>query len=158
MNEEHKIRSLRASIAAMLVTLKTAEDESKDNAQSYREAIEETLDEYLYDIKPDPTAWPSLKTKLFYDVYLLQRKEEGTLTPGDLVRTGLTIGQFSDSVSYHQHCIRVSENRRADFNEAQTKVCTSCGEEKSASKFKRRGGAKCNACRSKEYRERRREA
>lgn len=156
MSSEHKAKSLRPSVISMIIALKKAldGDDSVDESYDTRNLVDGKLDELLGEIQPDPTGWASLKTKLFYDVYLLQRQEEGTMTPFDLVRTGLTIGQFSDNVAFHQHCVRVGEERK-NTGEALTKRCPYCGEEKSIDKFRRRGGAKCNACQAKEYRERR---
>ncbi len=155
MNNEHKAKSLRPSVISMIIALKKAldGDDSVDDSYDTRNFVDDKLTGLLAEIQPDPTGWPCMKNKMFYDVYLLQRQEEGTITPFDLVRTGLTIGQFSDNMAFHQHCIRMGDERK-NSGKALTKCCPYCGEEKSIDKFRRRGGAKCNACQAKEYRER----
>jgi hypothetical protein len=152
MSDDHKIKSLRASAVSTIALLQCEIEGSSENLADYREIVDEKLDDLLALLEPDPTSWAHFKGKLFYDIYLLQRQEEGTLSQADLTRRGVKSQEFSDPVEYHKHCIRVGETK--ELRDGPPKVCTSCGEEKPANKFKFRGGAKCNACRSREYRER----
>lgn len=150
---EHTIKSMRASAVSMLARLKVEMDGNKQNYAEYRLQIEAAIDEFLDTVRVDQTSWSYFKGKMFYDIYLLQREEEGTLSELDMVRPGLKSVDFADPVEFHKHCVRVGETRQAP-ELGPPKVCTACGEEKPANKFKHRGGAKCNACRSREYRER----
>lgn len=151
MTDEHTIKSMRAAAIAMLAGYKCKAEGSNDPLNEYKAAFEENFDEILALAQPDLTGWAHYKGKMFYDIYLLMREEEGTITEADRTRRGLKAHEFADSVAYHEHCIRVSKH---EPNDGPPKVCSSCGQEKPANKFKKRGGAKCNACRSKEYRER----
>ncbi len=74
--------------------------------------MEDALDAILGSVTADRTCWPYVKDKFLYDVYLDWRKEEGTITEIDLVRTGITMAMFSSGDAYNQHCIRVGEARK----------------------------------------------
>ena len=155
MVDEHRIDSLRASAVGMLAALKAAIEGKPEAVAEYRECFADNMDDILDLARSDPSGWANYKGKMFYDIYLLMREEEGTITEADRTRRGLKASQFADTKAYHEHCIRVSS---LGPNDGPPKVCVACGKEKPANKFKFRGGAKCNACRSKEYRERKREA
>ncbi len=150
---EHTIKSMRASVVSTIARLRAEMDDNPENLEEYKGQAAEAIDEFLEKLKPDPTGWSHFKGKMFYDIYLLQREEEGTTTDRDLTRPGLKSTDFADSQEFYKHCVRVGETRQR-YEHSESKVCTACGEEKPANKFKFRGGAKCNACRSKEYRER----
>lgn len=107
-------------------------------------------------IQPDPTSWPFVKDKFFYDVYLLARADAGTLTELDQTRPGLNSSNFSEPLEWHRHSIRVAQNKEIQAA-GDTKTCSVCGQEKSASKFRHQGGAVCHACRAKKARERKKE-
>lgn len=155
-DEKHATDSLTKSAVSMILSLaKSKGAPASTSNRNHREQVEHALGLLLDELHFDPDDWDTIEKKMFYDIYLLQRTEEGTVTKTDLTRRGMVAGQFSDSVSYHEHCIRVAEDRKTEGSDAtRFKFCSYCGQEKPANKFKVRGGAKCNACRSKEYRER----
>jgi hypothetical protein len=118
-----------------------------------RYRMKEHLESVIEAYEPDFESWPFVKDRYLYDIYLQSRADAGTLTAHDEIRAGLKIAQFSDPLAYHEHQRRISEHNVAE-DDGRTKVCSRCGRERPLSKFRFRGGAKCNSCRAKEVRER----
>jgi hypothetical protein len=106
----------------------------------------------------DPTDWEEVKHEHFYDDYLDMREKTGTLHPHDLVRPGLVRSNFISEVEYHKHAMRVAESRAKEEASQNSrlgfKFCNGCEQDKPIAAFKKRGGAICNACRCKAYRQR----
>lgn len=117
-----------------------------------RDSIRQQLMRVAEDYNPDTTSWPYVKHKYLYDVYLQARQEEGSLTDSDMTRAGLTKANFTEEGAYFEHMARVSAARRS--GDAELKKCNTCGFMKPLTSFKRKGGAKCNSCRSRGYRNR----
>jgi hypothetical protein len=153
----------RASIISSIISYFNSINDSSINSGDIDERgqVAELLDQMIEEIEPDKTSWGKTAGAMLYDVYLQMREEEGTITATDMVRAGLTSAMFADQGEYYKHCQRISNHRAQaevdEYQQGQTKVCSSCGEEKPVSKFKRRGGAKCNTCRSRDYRNRMKE-
>jgi translation initiation factor 2 beta subunit (eIF-2beta)/eIF-5 len=162
-NDKHAASAQRASIISSIIAYFNAVSEGSINSGDIdeRAQVGEMLDQMINEIEPDKTSWGKTDGTMLYDVYLQMREAEGTITDTDLVRSGLTSALFADAAEYYKHCQRISNHRAQTTVEeseyGKTKVCASCGEEKPVSKFKRRGGAKCNTCRSREYRNRMKE-
>jgi len=154
MNNDQKaqLESIVSCVIALAASMNGTEYQK--NSQDLRETIREDLMEMLdCSFEPDLASWPYVKDRYFYDVYLSMRAEEGTLTMTDETRTGLSIANFTDAAEYHKHQLRVSEKRKEEYAGA-VKTCNTCGLTKPASKFKKRGGATCNSCNAKKYRDR----
>jgi hypothetical protein len=106
----------------------------------------------------DETEWEHVKHKYLYDDYLVMRTESGKLTDLDMVRVGLTKANFYDEEAYYVHMTRVAQMKREQdirdgmYGDQPMKQCTGCSEFLPIHKFKKHGGAKCNACRCKAYR------
>lgn len=155
--DEKQLATMKRSIVSSTITYYNAlTGETLSTADpDVRAEFASLLDMALDGVEVDQTCWSRVKEGLFYDNYLAKRTEEGTITDIDLIRPGLVSGQFSDSVAFSEHNLRMAVARQTTGPlQEGTKTCSACGEEKPASKFRRRGGAKCNSCRSKEYRER----
>lgn len=160
--ESHQIKAARESIVSNLILYYNAVKgtDLPKTALDTREDFGQALDDLIEIMEVDPSTWASVKETMFYDEYLKEREEAGTITGIDLVRPGMIQSQFADSAEYYKHCVRVAESRSADGSnlEDRTKVCAVCLKEKHISKFKKRGGSCCTACNSKKYRERKNEA
>jgi hypothetical protein len=152
MNTRSQWESIISSFIALAVTRSGTQFNKAD--PDLREQVEIALEDAMDAMKIDETAWPQVKTKYLYDVYLQIRKDEGTLTDLDLTRTGLNPGLFSTTDEWNAHRARVSERLSQDGADYD-KTCSACGQTKHISKFKKNGGSKCGACQAKAYRERR---
>ena len=141
--------SLVSSIAVYMARVRNTE--SQKNDPDIRDEIGAKLDELVDSINIDITSWNHVKGRMLYDVYLAMRENEGVLTELDSTRSGLVIAQFSDKEQFYEHQTRVNTHRRIY---GETKMCSICGQRKDVMKFKKKGGAVCNACRCKSYRER----
>lgn len=155
MNNQQKAQL--ASLVSSLISLANSVNGTDHPTTSLelREIAKTEILAALDLIQPDPTSWPFVKDKFFYDVYLLARADAGTLTLLDETRPGLNSSNFSDPMEWHRHSIRVAQHKDSESS-GVTKTCSACGQDKSITKFKHRGGAICNACRAKKARERRR--
>jgi len=155
MNSQQKaqLESLVSSAIALANSVNGTEHPTTN--MELREIAKTEILAMLDLIQPDPTCWPYVKHKFFYDIYLLARADAGTLTTMDEIRPGLSQANFSDVMEWHRHSVRVAQWKLAESSN-ETKTCTTCGEEKPITKFRHRGGATCNACRAKKARERRR--
>lgn len=153
MNLTHQQKAQLESLISSAITLaaQITGGEFNSTDQDVREQFRETLLDWMESFETDETSWSHVKDRYFYDVYLQMRTEAGTLTRTDETRSGLNTTQFSDNAEYHRHCIRVAEARKEKDGGA-TKICSSCGQTKPISRFKRKGGAVCNACQGKAYR------
>jgi hypothetical protein len=152
--QKAQLKSLVSSTIALANAINETEHATSD--PDLRALVEAEILAMLDLIQPDPTSWPFVKDKFFYDIYLLARADAGTLTEADETRSGLSQSNFSDLMEWHRHSVRVSQ-KKVNESVNKTKVCTVCGEEKSATKFQQRGGGVCGACRAKKARERRKE-
>lgn len=155
MNNQQRaqLKSVVSSVIALANSINGTEHPITD--WELRSMVEGEVLALLDLVHPDPTSWPYVKDRFFYDIYLAVRAEAGTLTLLDETRGGLNAANFTDTMEWHRHSLRVAE-RKLDENTNKTKTCSSCGEDKSITKFKHRGGAVCNACRARKARERRR--
>lgn len=151
---EH-LKAIRESIISMTIkyaSLVNSEDINKDNID-IRENIGIILDEMVTGIALPPDNWNNLlHPKPYYDEYIRNKKENATITKADLIRSGLIMSDFSSPAAYYEHCRRVTENR--SISGENEKICRGCNKAKPMSKFRARGGSLCNACRSKQYRNR----
>jgi hypothetical protein len=123
---------------------------------SRKDEIEHILFSFVNE-NNDPTEWEYVSHEYLYDDYLEVRKATNQLTAFDLIRPELNRSQFRNEREYYAHCLRVADRRASiPSNEASfgLKFCNGCELELPLSRFKKRGGAKCNTCRSKEYRAR----
>jgi hypothetical protein len=152
MNTKAQWESLISSFI-MVVAADTGTEFDK-NDPDVRGQVKRMLDDAKDAMQIDETAWPQVKTKYLYDVYLQMRTEEGTVTQTDLTRAGLSPGLFSTTDEWHRHCARVIEGQSQDGLDS-VKTCSACGQTKHVSKFKKHGGSRCGACQAKAYRERR---
>lgn len=157
MSTEDQTRALRESIISSIIIYSSQMKrvETKKNDPDARSQVGSMLDGLVEEIDLDETSWTYAKDRMLYDVYLQMRKEEGTLTDLDSVRPGLNIAQFSDRIQYHEHMNRVAIYNKSHINDG--KVCSICNVRKDKSKFKKKGGSVCNACRCKSWRERKKE-
>lgn len=153
MIDQQKIRAMIESMVSVFISVHAhrygneIDKGDEDVRANVRCLIEEAIEKY----KIDETCWNRIKGTMLYDVYLDMRRNEGTITKFDLVRPGLTMGMFADANEYVLHAQRVSNQSASGIN---NKICSRCGESKDMSKFKKRGGGVCNACRSRDYRNR----
>jgi hypothetical protein len=159
--DNNQINAMTQSMVSTFIILFNATHDDKLDKKSPedRRTVEKAIKDALESIAIDTDSWSYVKGRFLYDIYLNWRESEGTLTEFDLIRPGLTIGLFSDVESYQEHCIRVGESRGKLSSDliagTATKVCSECGQEKPVSKFRRNGGAKCNACQCAAFRKRR---
>lgn len=153
MNEEFQIKAqVESIISSIIVCACAAKQIELDKSDGdLRSRIRSEVEDLIDALDEDKTAWPKVKDRYLYDIYLRMREEEGTVTEFDYRRPGLTHAAFSEDSEYHKHCVRVSEYRAGNHD---TKTCTQCGMSKATHKFSKKGGSICNACRSKSYRQR----
>lgn len=153
MNMTHQQKAQLESLISSTITLaaQITGGEFNSTDQDVREQCREMLLSFIDEFEVDETSWNYVKDRYFYDVYLQMRADAGTLTHTDETRTGLNAANFSDTAEYHRHHLRIAEARKENDSGA-TKTCTSCGQTKPISKFKRKGGATCSACQGKAYR------
>lgn len=118
----------------------------KEKRTFFQTAILKAIEEY----RPDKKGWEAMKQVMEYDDYLVGRQVDGTVTPYDLVRPGLLRNQFASEYSYYEHLARITKTDPRDLSAKKT--CSACGDTKSATHFRHRGGAVCHSCRGKAYR------
>ena len=152
---EGQLKAMKESIISSLLVYANATrgTELRKSDQDVRDQISEAVDDLVGGISVDESSWPYVRNQMLYDVYLAMREEEGTITSMDRHRSGLNVAMFSNRAEFNTHLARISEARVAGVAE-EYKVCSSCEMEKPMSKFKKKGGAVCNACRCRAYRER----
>ena len=146
-----------AAISMVIAWVNAATESDLDKTDlDIRKAVNDQLDTLLGGALVDATSWSFMKKRMLYDLYLEYRKSEGKLTELDLIRPGLTIGAFSDTDAFVEHCTRVGESRRVGqvIGPDEVKICSECGQEKPRSKFRKKGGGVCNACQCAKYRKR----
>lgn len=142
---------LESALSLLISYIKAKRPDVEVDADA-RITLRRQLEEIVADHNPDLTSWPYVRKDFFYDVYLAGRREERTLTPFDLIRPGLTKALFAEEAEYYNHMMRISAARHS--TNSDMKECSVCRATKPVAAFKKKGGAKCNSCRSKEYRDR----
>ena len=154
-----KAKSLfMSSVGMMLAAMEEVQgmsDTKKD--PDLREKVTEALGEILQAVRPDPNSWTYVKHQISYSVYLSARRQSGTITEYDLIRPGLQQGNFDNQFEYFEHYDRIRKHEQAmqEVGASGLKTCNKCGEAKPMSAYRK--GATCNACRGREYRNRRKE-
>lgn len=144
---DHTINSLLGAAAGSMhkaLCLNTEMFIPKDEInRMLRQMFDEMSKQYL----EDDTSWENAPMSGSYDLYLEKRRKEGSITPYDLVRRGLTVHDFSDGSEFNAHNMRVSADKENSAAvTGQMKTCTMCGKEKPRTKFPRAGGSKCKVC------------
>lgn len=156
MSIDSEMRAQRASIISSIMALATksgvATLDPKDPED--RSWVEEVVEEALLRIgsrNSHELKWADVKNHMHYDVYLARKDAEGGASAYDLVRPKLVRLQFSLPEAYAEHLDRIDGAKTPC---TETKICSACGLTKLANKFRKGGGGKCNACRTKLYRQR----
>ena len=149
--------ALRASAISMCIAyLSSISDMPIDkDDKDVREIMGDVIDSAGGGILIDETSWSYVKDRMLYDIYLMSRKEEDTITDYDLIRPGITVAMFADPFEFNNHNKRVSDKKLRDhgpIDESEIKVCRECGFAKPKSKYRKGGGAVCNACRCAAHR------
>lgn len=152
---ENSLLAQKQSIISSIISYINAATESSIDKgdEDIRHRIGDIVNDIALNLRTDDGSWPFVSDKFLYDVYIEYRREEGTLTDYDLYRPGLKEAQFSSHVEYLKHARRVS-NHVSAFGEVGSKTCTKCGKEKPRTSFRKNGGAVCNSCYCRKYRER----
>lgn len=160
MFRESEIKAQRSSVISSLMALfnkehgTNLEKDSPDDRASVSAVLTEMSNKFLANRSAE-MRWEVLRHEMFYDVYLAKKQEMGGCSEYDMVREDLLPSQFSHEEAYVAHRDRVKDAKEARRNEKASlgfKVCTACGSNLPASKFKR--GGVCNSCRAKQYRKR----
>ena len=159
LDSNTKAKSLfMSSVGMMLAAMEEVQgmsDTKKD--PDLREKVTEALGEILQAVRPDANSWTYVKHQISYSVYLNARRQSGTITEYDLIRPGLLQGHFDNQFEYFEHYDRIRRHEQAmqEIGASGMKACNKCGVAKPQSAY-RKGGT-CNACRGKEYRNRKKD-
>jgi hypothetical protein len=152
-NQKAQIESLISSTINVTNSIKGTAFSKFD--EDVRVRIRKLIYDMIDEVHNDDSDWANVSHNMYYDVYLEMREEEELATDYDRHRPGLIASQFSSDVKFKEHLDRIVEYKNS--HGGKPKMCTSCGNVKSATKFKRGGGSVCNACRCKNYRKNRKE-
>lgn len=157
MKNDHKIASLRASLVSSLLAYAKATGTLPEEAPMNPDLSAEIgrgIDNLVSSLFLDETCWPRVKGTMLYDIYLEMREAEGTITDFDRVRPGLKPLEFASTTAYHEHQLRAAKHSLeiSGGRDETQKTCSSCGNTKSISCFRKGSGAVCNTCRSRRYR------
>lgn len=155
MPAKAELKAQKESAVSSIISISIKGDDTgldPKNAED-RAYVRELLDTMLTEIKNRDTGelrWSVECRNMHYDVYLAKKEAAGGASNYDMTRPGLIKAQFSHEEAYQEHMARIEEAREVC---TEMKVCRLCGP-KLANKFKKGGGSVCNACRMKQYRER----
>lgn len=159
MTEDQKEGLKQSAMSMFIAYFNATNDEQIDKRlPDDRAMVEAAFDLAVGSMVFDHDSWARSEKsrKMLYDIYLEMRTSEGTVTDIDLTRRGLTMAMFSSNKEYYEHMQRVSQAKAEDLGDGTEtlKVCTMCNRELPRSKFKKKGGSKCNACMCAEYKKR----
>ena len=155
MTRESEIKAQQESLVTSLISFYNKANESGLDPRDpeIRNKALVAIDEALKSLSEDDVSlkWSEACESMDYDVYLSIKKDDGSLTEYDLIRPGLQASQFCDPYEHSRHMARVENSRKSV---PDMKQCRECGTVKLISRFAKAGGAVCNSCRMKAYRER----
>lgn len=159
MATKDELKAQKASVVSSIIAVSAKGDESGLDPKNPedRAYVQELLGELLGEIKNRDTGelrWAIECKHMHYDVYLAKKEAGNGASAYDLTRPGLIKAQFSHEEAFQEHLARIEQTKEVC---TEMKLCKVCGPEqgpKLANKFKKGGGSTCNACRMKQYRER----
>lgn len=155
MAMKDELKAQKESVISGVVSISVKGDETSLDPKSAedRSYVRELLETLLNEIKNRETGelrWADECKTTHYDVYLAKKEAMGGASSYDMTRPGLIKAQFSHEDAFQEHMARIDDAKEVCM---EMKVCKFCGP-KLANKFKKGGGMVCNACRMKQYRER----